>query len=768
MSTGRTSKSMAVAVVTALGLSAGWPALAGAAAADSGESPDAAMLQEVVVTAQKRKEPFQDVPLSVTVMDQKQILDRQLTNVADLALVSPAMASHPGNGGLLTIRGIGTASFARSAEGDVAMIVDGVALPGGANPQDPAQLFDVKSVEVLEGPQGTLFGKNAAAGAIIIETNPPDPAAPEIIGHVEYDSRGRTFDEGVINLPVTGDSAVRIATHYTDPGEVYFDDHTGHWNDDLSAGTRMRYLYAPSDRLQINAIADYTHTSSVGDAWSVINAPAGSFLSAALAACGITPTLDSNLTCLDARTFSDFKDYGGSFRADYELANGTKLTSISAVRRTEYGNNYDTSNVDIDDIFNLNDAFQRYDTISQELRVTSPSSARVEYVAGLYLYDSSIQASGDQAGTFNSPLLVPYGLTLGNSFRLHGVSRSYAGYGNATWHITRRFALLAGLRITRDEVSSGTYKYVTPGSIGAFGDLSPLDASVDRADPSGRVGVKFNLSDDAMLYATVTRGYKGPAINDQAPVPTVPLVVRPEVPWNYELGSKLRLLGGRLLVAGTAYYERVEDYQEQVLDTSTALSYFTNAPAIQVRGVELSVFGAPTPRVSLSLGADFNNATFGRGTHFACGPTQTAALGCQTIISGSTISEFADASGSRVPYSPLWKATGFGEYHVPLSESLEGFLQGTAVYSDSISYSPVYDPGNSYGAYWLLGSRLGVRSRDGRWAVAIFGKNLLGKRIPVVVFDTPVAAYEGALGSHSQYLDADSFRSFGVAVDFRF
>jgi iron complex outermembrane receptor protein len=726
------------------------------------------VLEQVVVTAQKREERFQDVPVSISVVDQNQLLDRNIRDVSQLSLAAPSFVSHPGNGGYLTIRGVGTASFARSAEGDVALIIDGVPIPGGANPQDPSELFDVKQVEVLAGPQGTLFGKNAAAGAINIVTNAPDLNAVSTLTHVDYDDRGAVRAQAVLNLPMTGKSALRISGHYGDQGQIYRNQFTHEWNNQLSAGARLRYLYAATDQLQFNLIADYNHEKATGVGWSIIDAPPGSFLATTLAACGITLSRDNSSTCLDARSFTDFENYGGSLQIDYELANGIALTSISSARRTFLANNYDSDSVNINNIFNRNDASQTFDTVTQELRLTSPSRAKLEYVAGLYFYDSSQTAPGNQAGTLNVRPLVARGLMLGNSFDMKGTSRSYAAFGQATFHATDRFSLIAGLRLTSDEVSATNRKFITPGSVGPFNpNLVQIAASSDHKDVSGKLGGQFNLNPVTMLYATATKGYKAPSINDQAPDPSVPLVVRPEIPWNYELGTKLSLLDHRLQVAITAYSMKVDKYQTQILDTNTARAYFGNAESLDVKGVEISAFGPVSPRLTLSLGLNYNDATYGAGTTFGCGPTQTAAQGCLTIARGGTTASVADASGHQAVGQPEWKFTGFGEFHLPLSIG-EAFFQGDAVYSDLVSYSPVYDPGNSFGSYWMLGTRLGLRAADKHWSVALFARNLLDKRIPVAVFDTPVAGSLGALGSHAQYLSTDSFRRVGVSVDYRY
>lgn len=723
---------------------------------------------DIIVTAQKRVQRLQDVPLAATVVSEQQLRDQKITDVSQLALATPSFTSHPGNGGSLTIRGIGTQSYARSAEGDVAVILDGVALSGGANPQDPASLFDVQRVEVLQGPQSTLFGKNAAAGAINIVTNPPDPNKLEIKAHLDLDSRNGLSAAEVLNIPLSSDAAIRISGHDELPTHIYYNIFNKHWNDGYNAGVRGRLLYQPNDRLSINLIADYNKTHGTDYGWAIIDAAPDTFLGQVLAACGVAANRDNHKSCLDAPSFVTFGDYGGSAQIDYRLSGGATLTSITAGRVSKTGNNFDTDSVPINNIFNLNDAETQQKSFSEELRLTSPSDVRLEYVAGLYYLHTHLNALGDQAGSFNSPQLYPYGLTLGNSFLLHSKADSIAFFGQSTFHATDKLALIAGIRLTHDKVSADNDKFVTPGSVGPFADISPIAASTHQFDVSGKLGLQYNVNHDWMFYATASKGYKGPAINDQAPDPTVPLVVKPEYVYNFEVGTKASLIDDRLQFAATAYYEHIHDYQVQILDTSSARSYFGNAKSLNVRGVDVSLFGNATRHLFFSAGANFNDGTFGHGTIFGCGPTQTVGQeGCTLVQHGASTALVADASGKRFLGSPKWKLVGRARYHRSVGFA-EGFIEGDAVYSSAVTYTAVYDPGDSYKANWMLGGSIGLEGANQRWKIAVFARNLLDERIPTAVFDTPAAQYLGALGSHAQYLGPDSFRRVGVSLDFDF
>ncbi|MEI9993012.1 MAG: TonB-dependent receptor [Rhizomicrobium sp.] len=760
-----TNRVLLSCAIFALHASTAWAAQTTDGPGDAVSGADTA-IETVVVTAEKRVERFQDLPLAATVVSNRQIHDQKIDDISQLSLSTPAFTSHPGNGGYLTIRGVGTQSFARSAEGDVAMLLDGVALSGGANPQDPASLFDVQQVEVLEGPQSTLFGKNAAVGAINIVTNPPDPSGLQAVAHLDADDRGGVTAQGMVNLPVGDDAALRISGHDTIEPRVLRNDFNDKWNSGANIGGRARFLYAPSDRLKVNLIVDYNKDHGSGSNWAVVDAPVGTFLNGALAACGVTPSRDNDRDCVDAPSFIAYEDYGASAQVDYQFASGATLTSITADRVNATRNQFDSDSVAINDIFNLNDAATRENSFSEELRLVSPADAKIAYVVGAYFVDSHLTASGDQAGSFNMPYLYCCGYTFGNSFAMHGNSESYAIFGQATYPLTDALSLIGGLRFTHDAVSADNAKFVTPGSVGAIGSVDPLAGSAGHSDLSGKLGVQYAVDSDWMFYATASKGYKGPAINDQAPDPTVPLVVKPEFVYNYEIGTKRSLLGDRLQVAATIFYEDIRDYQMQIQDTATARSYFGNARAVNVRGLDLSVFGNVTDTLYLSGGLNYSDGKFGSGTFFGCGPTQAVGqAGCNLIVRGGNAALVADARGRQLLGSPKWKLVGFGQYHRSLGFA-EGFLQADLVYSDAVTYTAVYDPGDTASSYWLLGGRLGLRSPDGHWSVAVFARNLLDQRVPVAVFDTPIASYLGAPSSHSQYLGSDSFRRVGISVDF--
>jgi iron complex outermembrane receptor protein len=730
-------------------------------------------IETIVVTAEKRAERFQDLPLAANVVASDQLSQQRITDISGLSAAVPSFTAHPGNGGFLTIRGLGTQSWAPNAEGDVAMYLDGVALGGGANAQDPATLFDVQQVEVLQGPQSTLFGKSAAAGAINVVTNAPEIGEFQVKGELTGDNRDGAEAMLVTNVPISDDSALRISGHEVLDSHNQYNTFTHDWNFSHSTGGRARFLYEPTSKLTVNIIADYNKVGGHGYNWSIINAPASPTpiippsvsLDGSLAACGVTPSKDNHKFCLSAPSFVDYEDYGASAQVDYRFDGGTTLTSITAQRVGKTKNQYDTSNQPYNNVLDFNDATVHQSSFSEELRVTSPSDQAFEYVAGLFYANNPVDGHGDQAGALNNGTLTFLGLTEGNSDKLKSRSETYAVFGQATYHLSDHWSLIGGIRGSHDSVSAHTIKSVAPGSIAPFApDLTPINASGHGNDLSGKIGLQYEVDQSWMVYATASKGYKGPAINSGAPDVGVPLVVKPEQVYNYEIGTKKSFFGGAVQLAATAYYEKARDYQVTIFDPNTAQSYFSNARGLSIHGIDASIFGYLSERLFLAGGVTYNNATYNSGTYFGCGPTQLVGdHGCQ-LIAGNLVQNIG---GQQAIGSPKLKFVGRVHYDQPLGD-LKGFVESDVVYTDAVPYSAVYDPGNSASANWDWGARMGVTSGDGHWTASLWGRNLLDKRIPVIVFDTPVYYLFNSSGSHAHYLGPDSFRRIGVTIDFNY
>ncbi len=275
-----------------------------------------------------------------------------------------------------------------------------------------------------------------------------------------------------------------------------------------------------------------------------------------------------------------------------------------------------------------------------------------------------------------------------------------------------------------------------------------------------------------MAYLTYTEGFKGPAVNDQAGSSTVPLLVRPEIPHAWEAGIKNSIYKGKLTTTLAAFHTRVDDFQAQFYDPTALAFVFGNAPKLISKGLELNIAARPAHGVRTSLAGIYNQATYGSGYLVSCGQMQTEAQGCMPVRNGLGVQtgSAADGGGNQLVGAPRWKINGNVEYRRSVSErfGLEGFVQAEAIYTSSIFYDAAYDPVDAVAPATIFDGRLGVSTADGRYTLALFGRNLLDTYRPIVRFETPTAAQQNDPASYSQIAGAESRRVIGLSLDASF
>jgi iron complex outermembrane receptor protein len=732
------------------------PPAAGEPAADSAD---------IVVTANKREERLQSVPISVTVVDGAQLTRQNINEIGEITRSSPSLnAAGPLN--VLSIRGIGSVSFARSSEGSVGVVVDGVALANTST--NAPQLFDVARVEVLEGPQGTLFGRNSSAGILNIVTNAPDPSKFEVSGHADIGTRNTYVGRAVINLPVADNAALRISGSYNREPDSQYNRFDSTYFKIIGKSGRARFKWDPTADITINLIGDYTKfTRRGGVPYTVYNATPGSLLSSRLAACGVVVAAENQQGCIDGGNDTSAESYGFSGQADMKIG-GVTLSSISAYRAF-IGRSYasDADNVPVDRL-NLNASVGDYRNFSQEFRLTSPTGGFLEYVGGLYYFDGALDTTNTQLGNIAADLGLPF--PLGQRIATKSSVTSVAAFGQATLHIAPALRVILGARYGNEHVTANTVGTVTPGAVGAFAGIGTKQGDVSDNYFSYRGGIQFDVTHNVMLYGTYTKGYKGPSINDQSIGPNIPTIVRPEIPHAGEIGMKSTLLSGRLAIDLASFYTKVDDFQAQFFDPTIAQYVFGNAPSLTTKGVSISIFGRPTPGLTLNLGAQYTDAKYGDGYFVACAQLQTAAQGCQTLTNagGVAIGKADNAGGNRLVGSPEWKVTGSGEYQTRLDGNITAFVQGDVVYTSRINYNAAYDPLDTNAPAAIFGGRLGIRTADGRYGISIFGRNLFDVYRSTIRFASATAAQQLDPKSYSQFSGTDSRRVIGVSLDGKF
>ncbi|WP_312733827.1 TonB-dependent receptor domain-containing protein [Brevundimonas sp.] len=723
---------------------------------------------DIVVTANKREQRLQSVPATVSVVAGEQLTRQNVTEVTDLTRTTPAL-NIPGPFGALSIRGLGSATFSRSAEGSVGVVVDGVAL---ANTSIfPPQLFDVARLEVLEGPQGMLFGRNASSGVLNIVTNRPSLEGYETILHADVADYGNYVARGVVNMPIDDTAALRVSGSWSRAPEFVKNLYDGSRTTTEGRSVRARLLWNPTTDLSVNLILDHSETEREGGApWTVFYSTPGSLLTSRLETCGVAISPENLNACIDGGYATVAKTSGLSAQIDWSLGDFT-LTSISAHRvASQTATGSDADSVPVDRL-NVNVSPFDISNFSQEFRLTSPTGGFIDYVAGLYYFDSHLRGGNTQIGYLLGDLPTPYApYPLGQTLRTTTDTTSYAIFGQATVNLTNALRLLLGARAGHEDVSATTYAGVADGAVGAFADTDSTYGRIEDDYFSYRLGAQYDLTDRAMSYLTYTEGYKGPAVNDQAASATAPLLVQPEIPHAWELGLKSTLFDGRLAANVAAYHTKVDNFQTQFFDPDLHLFVFGNAPELTSKGVSVNLFGQPLDGLNVNLGAIWNDATYGPGYLVTCSQGQTAAQGCLPVYDADGVQTgFADdAEGNRLIGAPEWKVTANMEYARSVGNGLEGYIQTDVVYTSTINFNAAYNPIATNEPATLVGGRIGVRSEDGRYGVSIFVRNLFDVYRPVFRTSTPTAAQQLDSQSYIQFSGSESRRLIGVSLDTRF
>jgi len=721
-------------------------------------------LEEVIVTAQKRSESLQDVPISIAVMNNEAILKTGVRQMRELTEFVPnvTMSSGNDNTSAVRIRGVGAETRNIGFDTRVGMYVDGVYL--GQSPAQNIDILDLERVEISRGPQGTLFGKNTVAGAINLITNKPDDEfMTELRG--EYGNLNSHRVSAIANLPINEHWSSRFSVS---------DNHRDGYVDNITTGTehnerdgtsfRGQVRYS-NDRINLNIAGDYLEserTSFMGEAvtdWS------GSISPDPLAPRRLE--ISNNVDNYEEREI-----WGLAATLDVELDQGYALRSITAYRDT-YARRIQDSDHSAIDLLAV-DYPDSYEQWSQELQLLSPGEDRFAYVAGLYYYNqASVTDRAPQVGTQLDVLLTAIGNPLapfgpqftGSSVGTYGDvdTESWAAYVNGTFDITDQLVLGFGARYTREEKS---IDYAIIGDVVDLGFIQVPGAAIfgvaigpvidgktvaaykdsnDYSDFSPTVSLTYSFTDNLNIYAKYSSAFKSGGYNaDFVPqeVFDAGIDFDTETVDAYEVGLKGTLLDDSLRFSLIAFQMDFEDYQlNQFVDLGNNLSAITirNAAEVQSRGIELETTWYATPNLMLQGSIGLNDAEFDDfpGGGSARNP---AGLG-------------ADLSGNDLPTAPDMSAAFAGQYNYPLNRwGAELVTRVDWTYTDEYYTSEdnieFANPGSTvpYGIvddYSILNARIGIEAAE-HWSVYLWARNLLDE----------------------EYSETNSSDFFGTIVDF--
>ncbi|WP_294394469.1 TonB-dependent receptor [uncultured Sphingomonas sp.] len=718
-------------------------------------------LPEVIVTARRRAEDAQRVPGSLSVIG-GDLLDRSYTvNPQQLAQLVPALnysSANPRNTAI-TIRGLGSSVVAVSQSNDglepgVGFYVDQVY---HARPATAAFDFtDIDQVEVLRGPQGTLFGKNTTAGAITITTRLPS-FTWEGQAEATYGEHDFFQAKAAVSGPLVADTlAFRLSGLVTGRDGVIDNVVTGDKHNAIgNQAVRGQLLFKPTETVTARLIADWTNFDSncctqlflrVGTSLR----PAARQYPALAAGAGYAPPSTNpydRVTDIDARLRADTNEGGVSGIVDWDLGAAT-LTSVTAWRFWNWkaANDRDYTGLPIQLVQGIP---SRQDQYSQELRIASNGDHRLSYVGGFYVFRQVITAHpvsiygplaaywliGPTTGAGNTPvpgnLLDGYGQDGDTRF----ATDSYAAFGEVNYRVTDRLTLTGGLRYTYEE-KEGRYDTSVFGGLDtanvALGNakLSVLrpqsyKASDKDGSLSGRANLSYQVTDGVLGYLSYARGFKSGGINmsglpldaQNRPV-LATAVVDPERNTTYEAGIKSTLFDRRLILNLAAYHTAVKDFQATIVDSSQTVAlrgYLSNIPEVRVRGIEADA----TARVAANLSVRASVAyADGEYLDYPAGPCPLERQGSATTA--------CDLSGRRLSGLPRWSETIGLDRALPVDRVANG--AHLVLHADASIRSGYYgDPTLSRYTYiegrTVTNASLFFQHRAG-WEIGVFARNL--------------------------------------------
>jgi iron complex outermembrane receptor protein len=700
-----------------IGAAIGALAAIAAPSSHAAETSDSSLvLQEVVVTAQKRQENEEIVPISMSVVGAAQLQDSGVVRLADFSGLIPNLYVNT-NDSLratdISIRGILSDPNNVDIEPAVGVYVDGVymARPTTIN----AGLFDLERVEVLRGPQGTIFGKNTIGGAIdFVSKRPTQQQEVDVTADLgNYDERRVQL---VANTPLVTDVlAVRGAFQF-ERRDGFLKNLAGPDNNDANnVNARISLLFTPSESfnaiLRFDASRDRTH-----DEASVILVPSPLFAGPPFnSPQNVTSNPFDRIIRDSPSPFENRDVLGTSLEANWTLGTGT-LTSLTAFRHFKWSN-YQSDDMTTFDIFGtgiLEDQHQ----YSEELRYASDLSGPLTYVVGAY-----VDQQGENATAFahvGVDAFAPFGAPLDSNptpgegyIQIHTHDRSYAAFGQADYHFTSNWVLTAGYRYTQQE--KGITQYLVGDPTGQFVPTVPASSFTRTdTDPSYNTSLKYLFTDNSMAYLTFSHGFKAGGFNafSFGLIQSNGQVAEfaPEHVNNYEFGTKTTFADGRLRLNADVFYMDYRNLQVNSLiqNSSGIIDFVTsNAAKARSKGVELELQARVTADLQATIGYGYTDAKF---TSFP-GATPTGG-----DFTGHTLAESPKNSvGAALDYkhavSPNWNLIGRGE-----------LVYRSSRFSDPDNTPALVDPG-----YSVVNMRLGVASPDDALRIELWARNLLDR-----------------------------------------
>lgn len=747
-------------------------ALAQSLSEDSVETSDSDENQ-IIVTARLRNESLIEVPLAVSVTTAEQLNRDQIYTLTDLQRITPALQVSPSFGGDINggagLRGIRTQAFNPSVAPSVAVVIDQAA---AGNVNFPI-LHDIAQVEVLRGPQGTLFGQGASAGVINVSTVAPKIGEFRANFNLDYADDGTAGSEsteivarGGISFSLGDKAAMRIAGFYKKEVGLRTNTFLNLDDENREFAVRGRLLIEPTDRIRVHLIADYAEIQENGvNFFSPTLAPQstepfgppggtrGRLSLNNLIACGVTPDLitpRARFYCEDVQSRESRSILSTTAIIEADLSDSLTLTSVTSYRDLEVlspNRNFSVRAIGRaarDE--NLRDDYQQF---SQEVRLGYQGNG-FDIVAGGYFADFSYgQSPLDPSLGFQNTapgrrtgfsVCTPDGNSCGvpvTFVRETAENRTFALFADATVQLAENVELFGGLRFT---------DYKNDSSFGV-NTLTATDfGSLDETNLSGRIGLSYQPNPDTTIYGSYARGYKPSALAFPGNPGDPFILLDAEENSAFEIGAKTMI--GRVQLDANVFYMNVSNFQgqESIQVNGELVSQARNIGDVESYGFEVMASGQVTEKLSLNAGYTFNPVTYPDG-----------------LIGDDGI----DLSGEQVLSAPKHKFVLSGEYVEQVSNNLEAFFSTNVIFKSEIRLANRDTERFVFPAGETVNLRIGVRNPEGNWTASLFVRNLTQNREPSAYLPMNFAGADD-ISARGRPIAGLTTRVVGASVGFNF
>lgn len=686
-------------------------ALCGPAYAQDSEELGAESNENViVVTAQKREQDLQDVPISMSVVSGETLSDMGVQDFTQLDQYVPNfyVQATPGNNSFY-IRGIGSEPGNLAFEQTVGLFVDGIY--GGHARQFQAPFLDVERVEVLRGPQGALVGKNTSAGAIsVVSAKPTNYFTAEAEASYEFELNGlRTY--GMVSGPVSDVVSARLAVQYDDTGG-YIENLTLGGEDEVA---RESFFARGSLLIDTGGPADLL-IKVEGGSVDLVGTNVERILTAD------DPDLERSTTGFPGFVDKDFDNtdtLNFSATANFEIGDHT-LTSITGYSSYNFEKRLDSD-------FGPAPAFaslfaEDFSQLSQEIRLASPVGGFIEYIAGGYAHINDYELT--------QSTVVAFGPYKGGSERLFDQENTVLSlFGSATLNFTDALRVIGSLRWTYDKKTADQTRSKTGVVFPTWLATDLTGRVVDKEwDPS--VTVQYDVTPDVMIYATYGQGSKaGGFVAAQTTTTQAQFAILPESAETWEAGVKAIFMDGAARFNAAVYRTEISNLQVSSFDAVANGFITTNAGSAKSQGVEADGSIEVAPGISLNSSIAYLDAEYGTFIGAPCPYTNPT---CNVATN--------DANGQPLPRSPKWSGTLGFNVEQPISGDIDFIAGGVMSFRSSVFLDQTYNPVASQESYQKFDLRAGIRASDKSWEIALVGKNLTNEITASHAFATPLAA----------------------------